>query len=208
MLPRKSQRQAFVAIAVLAMTVRSAGSAGGQEPTPGTVQKLPVISLDLQAGSTEKQTKRVTYTPPPGWYIRSHSVHCTHRQGHTSYVVSTVPAGWNLASENRQTDTDRQLFDVAALVHELGGQGRLRSEQHSAAYASRSASSSHHALIVDATAVGEGMFRGSSEIELTVIAELVYVGTELVELPRFGPIPGSKTGLDVAGSEQPIGGRR
>lgn len=201
MTPRKSRRQTFVASAVVALTVWSTGKVSGQEPALGTVQKLPVISLDLRAGSTEKQSKRGTYTPPPGWYIRSHSVHCTHRQGNTSYVVSTVPAGWNLASENRRTDTNRQLFDVAALVHELGGQGRVENEQDSAAYASRSTNSSHHALIVDVTAVGEGMFRGSSEIELTVIAELVYVGTEPIELPRFGPIPGSRTHSGVAGGD-------
>jgi hypothetical protein len=37
------------------------------------------------------------------------------------------------------------------------------------------------------TASGEGLFHGASEIEMTVIAELVYVG---IDLPRLGFIPG------------------
>src|SRR5207342_3003454 len=92
-----------------------AGLASGQtSPVAGAIQRLPVITLDLRVGSTEKQSKRATYTPPPGWHVRSHYVVCAQRYGHTSYLVSTVPAGWGWASEERLTEWHRQQTEVAA----------------------------------------------------------------------------------------------
>ena len=41
----------------------------------------------------------------------------------------------------------------------------------------RKGKSSHHALVVEATAKGEGFLRGGGAIQLTVTADLVYVGT-------------------------------
>ena len=41
----------------------------------------------------------------------------------------------------------------------------------------RKARSSHHALIVEATVKGEGLFRSGGSVYLTVIAEMVFVGT-------------------------------
>ena len=77
----------FLGAAVLVMMTWFSGVAEGQTLPLGTVQRLPVITLDLRAGSTEKQSKRVTYTPPPGWYIRCHYVIFTQRHGNTSYLV-------------------------------------------------------------------------------------------------------------------------
>jgi hypothetical protein len=51
----------------------------------------------------------------------------------------------------------------------------------------RTTNSSHHALVLDATATGEGLFRGGSGIELRVTAELVYVGIDQV-----GAVPPSQ----------------
>ena len=45
-------------------------------PRVGEVQRLTVITVSMQVGWTEKETKRVTYTPPPGWYVRGHAVQC------------------------------------------------------------------------------------------------------------------------------------
>lgn len=177
------------------LTAWFAAVAHGQPPPLGTVQRLAVISLDLQAAGYEKQTKRASYSPPPGWYIRGHSVICTHRQGSVSYLVSTVPAGWSLASEKRLADSSGQLFDLVARAHELGGQARFEYELDKKTYVKRTTDVSHHAIIVDVTATGGGMFHSASEIELTVVAELVYVGTET---QRRGP---------VFGTPEPLGER-
>lgn len=40
----------------------------------------------------------------------------------------------------------------------------------------RQVRSTHHALVVEATARGEGFLRGGGCVELTVTAELVYPG--------------------------------
>jgi hypothetical protein len=165
-------------IAALALLAGLAGAAPAQGPRVGDVQRLPVVSLSLQVGSTEQASKSATYTPPPGWYIRSHSVECHQKYGHASYSVSTVPPGWTWASDDRLNESYRQLIEAAGKVHDAGLQARLEQDRNEAVREQRNTSVSHHALVVEATARGEGLFRGSSGIQLTVTAELVYVGTE------------------------------
>jgi hypothetical protein len=131
--------------------------------------------------STEKDTKKVTYTPPPGWYIRSHNVHCTLKQGPSSYSVTTVPANWNWSSEEKINESYRQLLEVAAKAQDAKLQAKLLYEREEALTQFRKASYSHHALVVDATAQGQGLFLGGGALQLTVTAELVYVGPAAVE---------------------------
>ena len=163
------------------VTALAASPAAAQAPKPGDVQKLNVISIALQVGSTEKDTKKVTYTPPPGWYIRSHSVHCTLKQGQSSYSVNTVPANWNWSSEEKINESYRQLLEVAAKAQDVKLQAKLLYEREEALTQFRKASYSHHALVVDATAQGQGLFMGGGALQLTVTAELVYVGPAAVE---------------------------
>jgi len=158
-----------------------AGPAAAQAPRPGDVQKLNVISIAMQVGSTEKDTKKVTYTPPPGWYIRSHSVHCTLKHGPSSYSVTTVPANWNWSSEEKINESYRQLLEVAAKAQDAKLQAKLLYEREEALSQFRKASYSHHALVVDATAQGQGLFMGGGALQLTVTADLVYVGPGAVE---------------------------
>ena len=77
--------------AILVSSLTVPGSAQAQVPQVGGVQRLKVITISMQVGSTEKDTKQVTYTPPPGWYVRSHSVDCTSKSGNSSFSVNTVP---------------------------------------------------------------------------------------------------------------------
>jgi hypothetical protein len=135
------------------------------------------VTLSVQVGSTEQATKSATYTPPPGWYIRSHSVECLQKYGYASYSVSTVPPGWNWASDDRLNESYRQLIEAAGKVHDAGLQARLELDRDEAVRELRNTSVSHHALVVEATARGEGLFRGPSGIQLAVTAELVYVGS-------------------------------
>ena len=81
--------------AILAATATLPGSAHGQTPRVGEVQKVQVITISMQVGSTEKESKQVTYTPPPGWYVRSHTVNCTAKHGNSSFSVNTVPRRWD-----------------------------------------------------------------------------------------------------------------
>ena len=153
-------------------------SAQAQVPQVGEVQRLKVITISMQVGSTEKETKQVTYTPPPGWYVRSHSVDCTNKSGNSSFSVNTVPQNWNWLSEEKVRESYKRLLDVAGEAHDAGLRAKLALEQDSMLKELRKVRSTHHALVVDATAKGEGFLRGGGGIELTVTAELVFLGTD------------------------------
>jgi hypothetical protein len=162
------------------------GPAGAQVPRVGEVQRLEVITVSLRVGSTEKDSRHITYTPPPGWYVRSHAVTCTARWGHSSYSVTTVPARWEWLSEDKVRESYRSLLDLALRARDVALQGRYARERDAVLRELRRARATHHALVVEATAGGEGLLRGGGGLDLKVTAELVYVGTE-AGLARAGP---------------------
>lgn len=163
---------------VLLLLLLPSARALAQAPKAGDVQRLQVASVSLAVGWTEKETRRVTYTPPPGWYVRSHRVECRERYGLSSYAVSTVPAGWDASGEDARAESaqDKVAAALRAPAPGAGGQAKavLRAERTASERHQRF--SSHHALVVEATAQGAGYFRGGGGIELTVTAELVYLG--------------------------------
>src|SRR5262245_41109040 len=164
----------LVLFALVAAPVRAENST----PSPGDVQRLTVITLNMQVGSTEKESKKVTYTPPPGWYVRSHSVECVRKVGNSSYTVSTVPQDWVWASEEQVGESYKNLIDLAAKAHNAGLQAELLLEREQWLRELHKVRSSHHALVVEATVRGEGFLRSGGGLELTVTAELVDVGTQ------------------------------
>src|SRR5688572_10500007 len=105
------------------------GIAPAEPPAIGDVQKLKVITFSLQVGNMEKETKRVTYTPPPGWFVRSHWVECTEKQGNTSFSVSTVPQNWCWLSEERVDQSYKMFLDLAAQAQNIGLQAKLKQER-------------------------------------------------------------------------------
>ena len=153
-------------------------SAAADDPPPaiGTVQTVPVVSVALEVGSTEKESKRVVYAPPPGWYVRSHRVECGHRHGLASYTVSTVPAGWKWSSDEAAADAARAKLTAAGGTHVARFGGDAAAEWDESAAARQRTLASHHSLVVDVSARGAGLWRGGGGIELTVVAEMVYVG--------------------------------
>jgi hypothetical protein len=163
---------------LLTLAAFTPSRAAGQEPRIGTVQTLPVITLALNVGSTEKEEKRVVYAPPPGWHIRSHHVDCTRKYGLSSFTVSTVPADWSWSADETATAAATAKVEAAAQVHGAGGQAKAVSESRKTSAEHEQRASSHHALVVEATAKGAGWLRGGGGIELTVTAELVYVGRD------------------------------
>ena len=171
----KTQGSVSFAIALYLATVASPCPA--MAPRVGEVQKLTVITVSMQVGCTEKETKRVTYTPPPGWYVRGHAVQCKQKTGHSCFTVNTVPQDWTFVSEEHVTESYRVLIDLAAKSHDIGAKGRFKLEREEMLNELRKGKSSHHALVVEATAKGEGFLRSGGGIELTVTADLVYVGT-------------------------------
>lgn len=165
---------AFAAVASLVVV----SSARGDEPTPpiGTVRTLSVLTLSLDVGSTEQDTKRAVYAPPPGWYVRSHRVVTASKKGSVTYTVSTVPAGWDWKTD-RQTTADLKASGTAKVTaYKVSGGGQGEVTHNVAAKEKQSAAASHHALMVEANAKGAGLWMGGSGIELTVVAELVYIG--------------------------------
>jgi hypothetical protein len=145
---------------------------------PGTVQTLPVITLSLNVGSTEKEVRRVVYAPPPGWHIRSHRVECTTKTGLASFTVNTVPADWAWSSEDAATDSAKAKAAATAQAHGFGGQAQGMTESRKVTSEHQRTTASHHALVVDAAAHGSGFLGKGAVLELTVYAELVYVGME------------------------------
>lgn len=149
-----------------------------QAPQVGDVQRLTVITISMTVGGAEKEMKQVTYTPPPGWYVRSHSVDCTKKAGNSSFTVSTVPRDWAFVSEDKVKESYKALIDLAGEVQNAGLKAQFVAEQEQLLVELHNVRSTHHALVVDATARGEGFLRGGGVLELTVTAELVYVGTD------------------------------
>lgn len=145
-------------------------------PQVGDVQRLSVISLTLQVGSMEKETRRVTYTPPPGWYVRSHKVYCKKKTGLSSYTVNTLPRRWGWSSAEKKNESSRTVVEATGQSGHVNGKARLSVEQEEAKNDLTRVRSSHHALVLEATAKGEGFLRAGGVLELTIVAELVYVG--------------------------------
>src|SRR5262245_55674035 len=150
--------------------------AAAPAPRAGEVQWLTVVTIAMQAGSTEKETRQVTYTPPPGWYIRSHRVHCTRRYGNSSFSVSTVPQDWAWPLEGKVGESYKSLIDLAGKSGNAGLKAKYALEREQTLADLHKVRATHHALVVDATAKGEGFLRGGGVLELTVTAELVFVG--------------------------------
>ena len=179
-------------IAVLSAVLGLVGPVLAQTPRVGEVRRVRAVTLSVRAGCTDKERRQGTYTPPPGWYIRSHSVNCTIRSGRTSFSVSTVPQGWGLRTEEEVRASYKVLIDLAGKSHGPGLQAKFVLERDALLRRLGRARATHHALIVEATAEGEGFLRGGSSIELTVIAELVYLGAnqhlQPVTTRRRGPL--------------------
>ncbi len=164
--------------ALVATSLGTAGSTWADHPQVGAVQKLKAITFSLEVGSTEKETKRVTYTPPPGWYVRSHSVECVTKHGSTSYSVSTLPQQWGWLSEERVDETYKFFLGAAAQTQNVGLQAKLKNERARLLTELHTVRSTHHALVLDATVKGEGFWKGGGGIQLIVWADLVYIGTD------------------------------
>src|SRR5690242_11853051 len=96
-----------------------------QAPRVGDTQCLPVITLSLHVGSTERETKQASYTPPPGWYVRSHQVQVTAKYGNASYTVQTVPQDWAWSSHAALHESDKTRIDLAGKVQNAGVQAKL-----------------------------------------------------------------------------------
>jgi len=170
--------RAAVGLFGVVATVMAPGLTRAQAPQVGDVQRLTAVTLSLRVGSTEKESKQVVYTPPPGWYVRSHEVSCTARYGSSSFTVNTIPRAWRWSSEEQVRESYRLLIDLAGKAHDAGLQARFAGERDSMLSELRKVRTSPHALVVEATAKGEGFLRGGGGVELTVTAELVFLGTD------------------------------
>src|ERR1700740_1280625 len=126
---RRTRACRFLASGVMALALATPGAARAQAPRPGEVRWLTVITISLQVGGTEKETRQVTYTPPPGWYVRSHRVDCTKKYGNSSFSVNTVPQDWGWSSEAKVSESYKARIDLAGKAADLGLQARLAQER-------------------------------------------------------------------------------
>lgn len=150
----------------------------GSNDTPkvGTVRTLPVLSVSLAVGSTGRESKRAVYAPPPGWYVRSHRVQVTNRYGTVTYAVSTVPAGFDLRTDEQSASAGKSSTGGAVSAYKVSGGGQLATLRDANAADHQSVATSHHALVIDVTARGSGFLQSGSGVDLTVVAEMVYLG--------------------------------
>ncbi len=148
----------------------------GDDPAVGTTQILQVVSVSVSADGVEKDSRRVVYAPPPGWYIRSHRVVAENRQGRVSFAVNTLPAGLRLVSDERTASAARASgsLNVSAPPRVSAG-AQVSGSQEMAAAGVQSSESSHNLLVVDVSARGPGLWCGHSGVDLTVYAEIVYL---------------------------------
>lgn len=159
------------------VTLAAPARAAEQPPAVGTVRELPVVSVSLAVGSTEKEAKRVVYAPPPGWYVRSHRVTAQNRSGSVTYAVNTVPAGWNWVADEKATASGKAAAS-GGLTLPMGvpAQAQVAGARDAATAGHQSTASSHHVLVVDVAAKGAGLLIGGGGVDLTVYAEMVYLG--------------------------------
>ena len=161
--------------------VAFAAAARAEEPPVGSVRELAAVSISVAAGGSDRETKRSVYTPPPGWYVRGHKVAVANRTGTVSYAVGSVPAGWRWSLDERAAMTARAAATAAAtLPNGLAAGGQVAGSREGTVSGGLAAASSHHALVVEVTAVGGGLWRGGAGADVTVYAEIVYLGREPV----------------------------
>jgi hypothetical protein len=161
-----------LAVAFSAVPTRSA-----DPPPVGTAQVLPVLSISMAVGSTGRDSKWAVYAPPPGWYVRSHYVCVSNRSGYVTYTVSTVPTGWQWQSDEQAAATGRAAGSFGlALPSVVPVGGQAAGARDAAAVDRHANTSSHHMLLVEVTARGAGFLQGGGSIELTVFADMVYLG--------------------------------
>jgi hypothetical protein len=177
-LTRHGRSHVGLNITSLALALVGVGPASAQSPRVGTVQITRVITISLQVGSTEKESRHVTYSPPPGWYVRSQRVDVLAKIGPASYAVNTVPEDWSCLTEDNVRESYRTLLELAGQSRGQQLQSKYALERDALLMELSQVRSAHHALVVDATARGEGFLRRGGRLELSVIAELVYVGTQ------------------------------
>jgi hypothetical protein len=174
--PDRSSARVVPALVILF----AAGRAAAAEPAPGEVRTCQVVSVALSVGSLEKDAKRIVYAPPPGWYIRGHTVECKNKVGSASYAVNTVPADWTWDATETSWDETKVRGSASAaakgVTTPVQAGGSYRVEKASGEQVRRTAS--HHALVVEATARGSGLLGSGAGLELIVTADLVYVGRE------------------------------
>ena len=77
---------------------------------------------------------------------------------------------------------------ATAQAHGFGGQAQGMTESRKTTTEHQRTTASHHALVVDATAHGSGFLGKGAGLELTVYAELVYVGGETAVTPARPPL--------------------
>jgi hypothetical protein len=164
-------------VCVFALVAATASpAAAGDAPARGTVQTLPVLSVSVAVGSTGRETKRAVYAPPPGWYVRSHRVVVASKHGTVTYAVSTVPAKWDWKTEEQAGSIGRSIAAGAVSAYKISGGGQVATSREDAAADRQAVASSHHLLVLEVDARGCGFLQSGSGVELTVVAEMVYLG--------------------------------
>ena len=80
------------------------------------------------------------------------AVECMEKTGHSSFTVNTLPQDWTFVSEEQVNQSYRILIDLACKAQDAGLKGKFALEKEQMLTELRKCRSSHHALVVEATA--------------------------------------------------------
>ena len=118
------------------------------------------VATSVQVVPSKAQVSARSCAPPPGWYIRSHSIVCTKKEGLASYTVTTVPAHWVSTAEETSSSIGKATGDVDAALNAFKTvKAKISGSKEQAATEKQSQSFSHHALVVEAVVQGGGWLR-------------------------------------------------
>ena len=98
------------------------------------------------------------------------------KYGTVTYAVSTVPAGWDWKADEQAASAGKSSAGGAVSAYKFSGGGQLATSRDANATDHQAVASSHHLLVIDVTARGGGFLQSGSGVELTVLAEMVYLG--------------------------------
>ena len=172
-----NQIRSLVTIAIAATAFVGPAEAAAP-PEPGDTKTATAVTISLRVGNTGKKSTTETYSPPPGWYIQGHRVNVRSKFGQSSYSVSTIPAGWSAVDKTKVEKRYNVAIDLAVKKGAKDLAAKLRVDKDSFSSSYSIASRSHHNLQVKAEAKGEGYLKGGGSVQMTVSADLVYVGND------------------------------
>ena len=111
------------------------------------------------------------------WDLAAPAISSTVLPGLSSRALSPADsAGWAWRAVEQTAAEGRSAAAATVAAYKVSAGGQAALARSATAAGLQSSASSHHALVLEVSARGPGLWRGESGVDLTVVAELVYLG--------------------------------